>query len=265
MMFSSNAFRFVLVLAAAFNANAETVRGAQRELSTTAEVDLGTAEDYVILTKAGISSAGSTIAGDIAVSPIAATAMTGFGLTLDTGTGRFAEASQLGSNKAFAADYAVPTPANLVTAVSDMETAYTDASGRPNGDGARTNVLGGKIGGEVLTPGVYTFGSDVLIGSNITFQGTTTLSGPTDVFIIQMTGSLTLADRTHVLLTNGVKAKNIVWQVAKEVLVKSAAVMQGTLLVKTKVVFKEGSALTGRVLAQTRCDLEDVSITEPPN
>jgi hypothetical protein len=49
-------------------------------------VELGTAGNYVILTKTGISTVPtSAITVDSAVSPIAATAITGFGLVMDSG------------------------------------------------------------------------------------------------------------------------------------------------------------------------------------
>jgi hypothetical protein len=86
-----------------------------------APVDLGTAGDYVILTKTGISTVpASLITGDIAVSPIAGTAMTGFGMNTDS-EGEFSTASQC-TGKAYAADYSAPTPTLLTTAVSNMET-----------------------------------------------------------------------------------------------------------------------------------------------
>jgi hypothetical protein len=255
MLFTSNAFRFVLVLAAAFNA---VPSGAE------SSVGLGTAENYVILTKAGISTVpDSTIVGDIAVSPIAATAITGFSLIADA-EGKDSKSSQLrAEDSAFAASYLGDTPAVLTTAVSDMETAYTDAAGRPNSVAARINLVGGEIGGQVLSPGVYTFQTDVIIGSDITFDGTSADSGPTDVFIIQMTGSLNQADGTKVNLRNGVKADNIFWQVAGQVVVETTAQMKGILLVKTAVLFETGSSLDGRVLSQTHCALQQATITQP--
>jgi hypothetical protein len=59
----------------------------------------------VILTKTGVSTVpDSVITGDIGVSPIAATAMTGFGLIMDSG-GEFSTSSQLhGTGKAFPSD-----------------------------------------------------------------------------------------------------------------------------------------------------------------
>jgi hypothetical protein len=48
-------------------------------------VNLGTAGDYVILAKSRISTVpDSSITGDIAVSPIAASAITGFELEMDS-------------------------------------------------------------------------------------------------------------------------------------------------------------------------------------
>src|SRR3989338_7131225 len=92
-------------------------------------VNLGTAGNFVILAKSGISTTGTTsIVGDIGVSPIDSTAITGFGLIADS-SNTFSTSS-LVTGKAYAADYAPPTPTKMTTAVSDMETAYTDAAGR---------------------------------------------------------------------------------------------------------------------------------------
>jgi hypothetical protein len=66
----------------------------------------------------------------VAVSPIASTALTGFTLTLD-GTGTFSTSTQV-TGKVYAASYASPTPSTLTTAISDLVTAYNDASGRVN-------------------------------------------------------------------------------------------------------------------------------------
>jgi hypothetical protein len=222
----------------------------------TQPVDLGTAGNYVILTKSGISSVpGSAITGDIAVSPIAATAITGFGLAMDSG-GEFSTTSQM-TGKAYAADYAAPIPTHLTTAIGDMETAYTDASQRPNFDAMRINLGNGDISGRTLTPGVYTFAVDISFSSNIYFLG-----GPDDVFILQTTGNLLQAEGTQVTLEGGVKAQNIFWQLAGQVTVGGGSVMKGVLLVKTDVLFMTGSSLDGRVLAQTACNLQMARITE---
>ena len=217
----------------------------------------------MILTKSGISTVpASAITGDIAVSPIADTAMTGFSFTADS-SGEFSTSSQI-TGKAFAATNLAPIPGHLTTAVSAMEAAYTDATGRPAAVGRRLNLgtgtLGGKFGGTTapLTAGVYTFGTDVTIGSDIYFDG-----GASDVFIIQITGNLSQVEGTNVKLVSGAKVENIFWQVAGHVEVAEAAHMQGILLVQTNVLFKTGSSLNGRILAQTACDLQMATITAP--
>jgi hypothetical protein len=197
----------------------------------------------------------SVITGDIGVSPIAATAITGFGLVLDS-SGQFSTASQV-VGKAYAADYSGSTPADMTAAVSAMETAYTNASQRATTDISMNNMGGGAIGGQSLTPGVYTFTVVVTINSDLIFDG-----GADDVFVIQTTGDLTQAANTHVVLNGGAQAKNIFWQVAGFVEIGADASMQGILLVKTKVDFITGSSLVGSVLAQTAVNLQMATITQ---
>jgi hypothetical protein len=253
MMFSSNIFRFALVLAAACNAVPSAGQW----------VDIGTAGNYVILTKTGIDTVPtSTIIGNIGVSPIASTAMTGFSFTAHS-SGQYSTSAQLTTGKAFAATSATPIPAALSTAVSDMEAAYTTAAGFPNNDATRINygtgVLGGVFGGvnDALTPGVYTWGSDVLIGDDIYFDGNST-----DVFTIQITGNLNQLQQTTVHLINGAQASNIFWQVAGFAHVEDYAHMEGILLIKTDVLFKTSASLKGRVLSQSACNLQMATIVE---
>lgn len=233
-------------------------------------VELLSAGNYVILAKSGISTVPtSAITGDIAVSPIDASAMTGFGFSMDSG-GTFSESSQL-TGKAYASDYFTPIPALLTSAVSAMETAYTDAAGRTNANAARINLGGGTLGGVFggatakLSPGVYTFGSDVYIAETIYFEGSGfgQGEGDSDVFIIQLTGNLLQAGNVQVILTNGALAKNIFWQVAGYVQVGAGAHLKGIVLGKTHVVFLTGSSLDGRVLSQTACNLQKATISEP--
>jgi hypothetical protein len=112
----------------------------------------------------------SVITGDItAVSPIIFADITGFGLILDS-EGAFSVASQFTGN-ACAAGYPSPSTVDLTTEVDDMETASTNAAGRPTDNAARINLGGGAIGGKTLRPGVYTFGADISISLDVTFCG----------------------------------------------------------------------------------------------
>jgi hypothetical protein len=269
----NNMFSFrVLICALSLSvlATAETVRGAPERRLQQSAVGLGTAGNYVILASSGISSKSSAITGDIAVSPIAAAAMTGFNLVLDSSTEWAADTQILDGpdvlyapqviGQAFAPNYGPPTPGKLTIAVRDALTAYTDAAGRPNSDGARVNLGAGLLGGvaasdfggpsKPLTPGVYTFSANVLISGNLHFQGSAT-----DIFIIQVAKGVTVDAGVSFVLGN-VLPENIFWQVAETFAADAGAVVKGILLIKTTVVFEAGATLDGRILTQTACTLK---------
>src|SRR4030042_2265820 len=92
--------------------------------------------------------------------------------------------SPLVTGKLYAADYAVPTPANMTTAISDMETAYVDAAGRAIPD--FTELGAGDISGMTLVPGLYKWGT----GGLITAAGVTISGGANDVWIFQIAQNL---------------------------------------------------------------------------
>jgi cytoskeletal protein CcmA (bactofilin family) len=222
----------------------------------TETIELGNAKNFVVLAKSGIATVpDSTIVGDMGVSPIATAAMTGFDMKMDP-AGMHATASQVQGN-AYGADMAMPTPAVLTQSVLDMQTAYTNASLRTTKNPRRVNMKGGNIGGETLTPGVYTFTTAINIMSDIILRGESD-----DVFIIQTTGVLTLHTSTKVFLDGGVQAKNVFWVVAGNVAIGASSYMQGVILCKTNVVMVTASALTGRILAQTEVALQKAQVTE---
>src|SRR6185436_15491276 len=116
-----------------------------------ATVNLGTSSNFVILAKTGITNTGTTsIVGDIGVSPNNATSITGFGLVADA-SGEFSTSSLI-TGKVYAANYTAPTPAKMTAAVSDMQTAYTNAAGRAPDF---TELYTGNLTGKTLTTGVY--------------------------------------------------------------------------------------------------------------
>ncbi len=217
-------------------------------------VNLGRAGGFAILAKSGISTVPtSDIVGNIGVSPISATAITGFSLIADS-TNVFSTATQV-TGKVYAADYAVPTPSNMTTAVSDMERAYTDAAGRAAGV---TELGAGNIGGMTLGRGVYKWGTGVLIPSDLTLNGSSK-----DVFIFQIAQGLTVSNGTQINLTGGALAKNVYWQVAGAVDVGTTAHIEGVVLTKTAVALHTGATIEGRLLAQTAVTLDSSTVIEP--
>ena len=80
---------------------------------TNAPVNLGIAGKYVILAKAGVTNTGtSAITGDIGVSPIAATGITGFNLIADA-SNQFSTSSQV-TGSVYAANYSVQHQVRLL-------------------------------------------------------------------------------------------------------------------------------------------------------
>jgi Ice-binding-like/Bacterial Ig-like domain len=218
-------------------------------------VDLGTAGNFVALAKTAISTVPtSALTGNIGVSPAAATFLTGFSPTADA-TNVFSTSPQV-VGKLFAANYAVPTPSNLTTAVANMQTAYTDAAGRPTPD--FTDLYKGNLGGQTLSPGLYKWASSVSIPTNVTISG-----GANDTWIFQMSGDLTMASAKQVILIGGAQAKNIVWQVAGQATFGANSHFEGIILSKTGITLQTGSTMNGRALAQSQIALQSATVTQP--
>lgn len=211
-------------------------------------VNLGSAGNFVVLAKSGVSTTGATaVTGNIGVSPIAASAITGFGLTMDI-SNTFAT-SALVTGKVFASDYTPPTPATMTAAISDMQAAYTDSAGRTNP--TATELGAGNIGGMTLAPGLYKWSTNVTIPTNLTLSG-----GANDVWIFQVGQNLTVGSGAHIVLSGGAQASNIFWQVAGQTTVGTTADMSGTILDQTAIVFNTGATLHGRAFAQTAVVLD---------
>lgn len=216
---------------------------------------LGTAGGYVILAKTGVTNVtGSTVTGNIGLSPAAASFVTGFALVPDA-TNVFSTSSSV-VGKVYAADYAVPSPSNLTAAIGSMETAYADAAGRTSPD---FNELGaGDLGGLTLAPGLYKWTTTVTIPTDTTISG-----GANDVWIFQISGDLTTAAATHVVMSGGAQAKNVFWQVAGQATLGTTSHFEGTILSKTAITLKTNASLNGRALAQSLVALDDNVITTP--
>lgn len=221
-------------------------------------VNLGTAGNFVVLAKSGISTVSpSLLTGDIGVSPIARTAMTGFSETMDS-TNTFSTSAQV-VGKIYAADYTPPTPSKMTTAVSDMEIAYADAAGRTLPD--FTELGAGEIGGQPpLAPGLYKWSTGVAISTDVTLTGTAT-----DVWIFQIDGNLTQASATKVILAGGALAKNVFWQVAggSGATIGTTAHFEGTMLAITAINLNTGASANSRLLAQTAVNLQQNAVTQP--
>lgn len=216
---------------------------------------LASAESYVLMAKTGISNVtGSNITGNIAVSPAAASYITGFSLSADA-SNVFSLSSSVTGN-VYAADYAVPTPANLTSSIGTMQTAYTDAAGRNPPD--YSELATGNLGTLNLVPGLYKWTNNVTAPVNFTLTGSAT-----DVWIFQIAGNLSLASGVSITLAGGALPQNIFWQVAGQVNLGTTSHFEGIILCKTAVTLGTLASINGRILSQTAISLDDNVITEP--
>ena len=214
-------------------------------------VDLGLAGNFVILSKSGITDVpASAIVGNIGTSPITGAAITGIGCGEVAGL-------------IFTVDAAGPAgrvtyPVLLTAAISDMETAYTDAAGRVLPD--VTELGAGNMDGMTLPPGLYKWGTPVLIPTRVTLDAQ---GDPNAVFIFQIAQTLNVGNGAIVTLSGGAQAKNIFWQVAGVTTIGTTADFKGIVLSKTLIAMQTGATLEGRALAQTAVTLQMNAITEP--
>jgi hypothetical protein len=217
-----------------------------------APVVLGTAGNFVILAKTAVSNVPtSAVTGNIGLSPAATSFVTGFSLIAITGGALSAQVVGLVQ----AADMAPPTPANLTAAVLAMQTAYTDAAGRPTP--TTLNLGAGNIGGLTLTAGLYKWTTGVTVPLDVTFSGSAN-----DVWILQIPGTLSLANAKKVLLSGGAQAKNIIWQVAGNATLGTTSHFEGIILGQTSITLQNGATMVGAALAQTAVSLDHATISK---
>ncbi len=212
-----------------------------------APVPLGSADAFTILTKTGITDVPtSAITGDIGTSPI-------------TGAADLVTCSEV-TGKVISVDAAGPGPCSIIDpvgltlAIMDMGKAYTDAAGRPGPD--FTELGAGDIGGQTLVPGLYKWGTGVLIPSDVTLSG-----GPNDVWILQISGTLTVSNGVAVHLAGGAQAKNVFWQVAGATTLGTTSHFEGIMLGKTMIAMQAGASINGSLFAQTAVTLQMNAVT----
>lgn len=211
-------------------------------------VNLGTAANFAILSKSGITNVyPSVITGNIGSSPITGAAIL---LTCPEVVGSIYSVDAAGPA------CKITDASRLTTAVGDMQTAYTDAAGRINPN--FLNLGAGNIGGLTLSPGLYKWTTPVNIPTDITLSGSAT-----SVWIFQVSGTLTMGSAVRVHLVGGAKAKNIFWQVSENVLLGTTSHFEGTILGQTLIALNTGATINGRLLAQTAATLQTNTITKP--
>ena len=222
----------VILALACFTAAATAVAAAP------APVDRGTAGDFAVLGGSTVTNTGPTdITGDLGLSP--GTSITGFPPGHVDGTVH-------------------QTDAAAAQAQTDLVTAYNDAAGRTS-----TATITDDLGGQTLTPGVYTG------APSLHLTGTLTLDGQGDenaVFIFQTPAStLITASASRVELIRGAQACNLVWQVGSSATLGTDSFFKGSILALQSITVNHGTTVDGSVLARNAAvTLDDNTISRAP-
>jgi len=221
-------------------------------------INLGLAGTYAILAGTGISTVPiSAVTGNMGVSSaVTSTAITGFNL-IYAPLSESATSTQV-TGLVYASDYAVPTPANLTTAVANSLTAYTAAAGLPLP--TATELYSGNLSGRTIPPGLYKWGTDILINDDLTLAG-----NDNDVWVFQIAGNVAMAANKNVILSGTALPKNVFWQVAggTGVNVNAGSHFVGIVMAAKQINMGTGSSIVGRLLSQTAVNIQSSTITEP--
>jgi hypothetical protein len=200
-------------------------------------VPMGTAEPFAVLGGTGITSTGTTVInGDIGSLPNPT--MTVTGSVVLTGVDHRGDGV-------------------TATAKDDLTTAYLDAAGRT---GALPVV--GDLAGQTLTPGVYNSASSIGISGStpLTLNGTSS-----DVFVFQAGSSLITSANTSVVLTGGVTACNVFWQVGSSTTLGVNSHFVGTIMTLSDSTMNTGATLEGSLLTRNGAvTLDSNTFVRPP-
>jgi hypothetical protein len=202
--------------------------------SATVAPNLGTAAASSVVAGTTVTNTGATtLSGNVDVSP--GSAVTGFPPGTIGGT--------LHAGDAVAG-----------TAESDVTAAYLSAM-----NAIATGTANSDLGGQTFTPGVYA------ASSSMSLTGTVTLSGDANsVFIFQSVSGLTTAPGSSVVLTGGVQACNVFWQVGSSATLGTTTSFVGNILALTSISLATGASLNGRALARNGgVTLQGNTITSP--
>lgn len=196
---------------------------------------LGTAAAASVAAGTTVTNTGSTtLSGNLDLYP--GTAVTGFppgnvGGTLNVGG---------------------PTGGAANVASDSVTAAYLQALAAPT-----TATVNSDLGGKTLGAGVYS------ASSGMSLTGTVTLVGDANsVFIFQAVSTLTANPASNVVLSGGVRACNVFWQVGSSATLDTSSSFVGTILALSSISMKTGATLQGRALARNGAvTLDDNTIT----
>jgi hypothetical protein len=127
-------------------------------------------------------------------------------------------------------------------AKSDLTAAYLAAAGQTS-----NFAVVADLAGQTLTPGVYTTASGISISgpSPLTLNGSSS-----DVFVFQAGSTLITSANTSVVLTGGMTACNVFWQVGSSTTLGVNSDFVGTIMTLSDSTMNTGATLEGSLLTR---------------
>ena len=190
-------------------------------------VSLGAAQDFTIVSAAGITNSGLTvITGNIALRPL--TTITGFGVGEGVVTGIVHSNDEL-----------------AIQAQTDARAAYTVLAGLT----PPIDKSGLDLGGMTLTPGIYHFSTAAGLTGKLTLD---TLGDPNALFVFQIGSTLTTAVGSSVVVTGAGAGgdPNVFWQVGSSATLGTNTAFDGNILALASVSLGTGTdVVNGRAIA----------------
>lgn len=220
MIKSTNKILLSLFLAAAMFGTMGAPKLAQAAEAT---INMGTTKNFAVLSGETITNTGSTIIkGDVGL--YAGTSFPGQTDVTLTGT--------LHLNDEVA-----------LTAKNDLITAYNDAAGR-----SVTKTIPRELGGQTLTPGVYTsIEKDFLLNGILTLDGQ---GDPNAVFIFQTDATLITGSGSSVVFEDAATACGVFWKVGSSATIGTNSKFAGSILAMTSISLQTGAKVRGQLLAR---------------
>jgi hypothetical protein len=195
------------------------------------DLELGTADQYVVLAGAGVTSAATTtiVGGNVGSYPT------------NTVTGTFSYTAPAAGVVAIAQNQTDLTAAyTYYSTLTPTQTLTTADLGTQNSTGAPTGHY---------YPGVYVTGSTININTPITLDAQ---GNPNALFVFFAASSTTQQSAGTMNLINGAQASNVVWaNNASFTSAGASAITVGDIITDTGTIALGGGTLTGRALAGT--------------
>jgi hypothetical protein len=208
-------------------ASLDAGRDADAAVGDGGSITLGRAGTFAILAGQGVAitaTAGTTISGDVGVSPGTAIA------TLPAG--------QPSPGTVFAGGTVA------ANAQSDLTTAYNTLGGLACG----TNLTAVDLGGKTLLPGVYCFNSSAQLTGALVLDAN---NDPNATWVIQIGSTLTTGTGASVSVIRGGSACRVYWQVRSSATFGTGTQFLGNVVALASITMVTGAnILTGRALAR---------------